>query len=81
VQRVELRLKAEAFDLARTLGGKLICPIGRALRKGILVRPSKCQRCNKRRKVHAHHDDYTKPLDVNWLCSRCHGRLHSEVEG
>lgn len=27
--------------------------------------------------VHAHHADYDKPLDVNWLCCSCHARVHS----
>jgi hypothetical protein len=35
-------------------------------------------------KVHAHHKDYSKPLDVVWLCAKCHHRLHAafpELEG
>ena len=28
-------------------------------------------------KVHGHHRDYSKPLDVVWLCPRCHHRLHA----
>jgi ribosomal protein S27AE len=34
--------------------------------------------------VHAHHKDYSKPLDVIWLCPKCHHRLHAmfpEIEG
>ena len=34
--------------------------------------------------VHAHHRDYAKPLDVIWLCPKCHHRLHAyfpETEG
>lgn len=34
--------------------------------------------------VHAHHKDYSKPLDVVWLCAKCHHRLHAafpELEG
>lgn len=27
--------------------------------------------------VHGHHRDYSKPLDVVWLCPRCHHRLHA----
>jgi hypothetical protein len=28
-------------------------------------------------KVEAHHNDYTKPLDIIWLCSECHQWLHA----
>lgn len=34
--------------------------------------------------VHAHHRDYSRPLDVIWLCPKCHHRLHAafpEIEG
>lgn len=36
------------------------------------------------KKVHAHHRDYSRPLDVIWLCPKCHHRLHAafpETEG
>lgn len=35
-------------------------------------------------KVHAHHRDYSRPLEVIWLCPKCHHRLHAafpETEG
>lgn len=51
-----------------------------ALSKGILVRPEQCQRCGEtpkptrdgRAAIQAHHHDYDKPLDVEWICARCH---------
>jgi hypothetical protein len=48
--------------------------VGNALRDGRLVR-GLCERaaeggCGKR--IEAHHDDYSKPLKVRWLCSVHH---------
>jgi ribosomal protein S27AE len=25
----------------------------------------------------AHHHDYEKPLDITWVCAKCHRRLHA----
>lgn len=46
-----------------------------AIDKGILVRQP-CQVCGEQ-KVQAHHDDYSKPLDVQWLCVTHHAALHA----
>ena len=47
--------------------------VARALRKGTLVRQP-C-RCGNPRSE-AHHPDYSKPLEVEWLCRRCHAEDH-----
>ncbi len=44
-----------------------------AVRKGEIVRPSVCPKCLRKTKVTAHHDDYSKPYDVEWMCYECHG--------
>lgn len=47
--------------------------VQRALARKVLVRPSVCAKCDKRRRhIESHHRDYSKPLDVEWLCRRCH---------
>ena len=45
-----------------------------AIRRGDLIKQN-CEGCGEN-KVEAHHDDYTKPLDVRWLCRRCHRDEH-----
>lgn len=49
-----------------------------ALRNGTLVRLS-CERCGDVRSQ-AHHDDYSKPLEVMWLCQLHHRERHRELE-
>jgi hypothetical protein len=45
-----------------------------AITAGRLVRQP-CMSCGAV-KVQAHHHDYTKPLEVEWLCTTCHGKKH-----
>ena len=47
-----------------------------AIRCGKLIRPDTCSECGKKSKPEAHHDDYSKPLEVRWLCRSCHCRFH-----
>lgn len=49
--------------------------VGNALQSGRLVRPTACTRCQRVCKLDGHHEDYTKPLEVVWVCRRCHYRL------
>jgi hypothetical protein len=49
-----------------------------AIANGTLT-PKPCERCGFGLGVHAHHEDYSKPLDVNWLCQTCHGHRHREI--
>ncbi len=46
-----------------------------ALLSGKLKRGT-CEKC-KSGDVEAHHFDYTKPLEVTWLCKRHHARTHA----
>jgi len=51
--------------------------VARAIRSGRLVRPAECPGCGEAKPVHAHHEDYQRPLDVTWLCPRCHRHHHA----
>lgn len=52
--------------------------VGNAIRDGRLVRQP-CERCGGDENIHAHHEDYSKPLDVTWLCNPCHAQRHREI--
>ncbi len=52
--------------------------VGRFLKSGHLVRPNCCSKCGfVTKRISAHHDDYLLPLDIRWLCDRCHRIWHS----
>lgn len=51
--------------------------VRKAIESGRLVKQP-CEKCDEL-EVEAHHDDYEKPLDVNWLCVPCHGARHVEM--
>ena len=50
-----------------------------ALEDGTLIKQP-CEVCGEK-KVHGHHDDYSKPLEVKWLCDKHHKALHKELKG
>lgn len=46
------------------------------VKRGNIIKPSKCSICASDKWIEAHHADYTKPLDVVWLCKKCHVSIH-----
>ena len=58
--------------------------VSRAIKTGALKRPKRCSKCRSKAerngvsRLHGHHDDYSKPLEVRWLCHGCHADFHRE---
>lgn len=54
-----------------------------AVKSGAIARPDTCERCGAkpqaRREIQAHHADYSKPLEVSWLCRDCHQKHHKTL--
>jgi hypothetical protein len=58
---------------------KAVTAVGNALRDGKLVRgPCESAGHDCAGAIHAHHDDYSKPLEVRWLCRRHHELHHRQ---
>ena len=62
--------------------------VAKAIQKGTLVRPDRCPRCgepeqrfrNGRTNIEGHHHDYSKPLEVEWVCRTCHNAEQKEYD-
>jgi hypothetical protein len=53
--------------------------LARALLKGKVKRANNCEHCGIEDNIQGHHYDYNKPLDVIWLCSKCHANEHIRI--
>lgn len=42
------------------------------------IQKSPCSSCGSTSNVEAHHHDYSKPLEVDWLCRKHHKEKHNE---
>jgi rubrerythrin len=46
------------------------------IESGKIKKPKQCSACGNTGAIRGHHPDYSKPLEVVWLCHKCHCRLH-----
>ena len=52
--------------------------VANAIKRGAMFRPTTCQKCGNTAALDAHHEDYSAPLDVKWLCRSCHFNAHEK---
>lgn len=69
-----LRNRADQWRRDNPHRYKALTAVGNALRDGKLKKEN-CIFCNSKCNLQAHHKDFSKPLDVIWLCTKCHHRL------
>lgn len=53
--------------------------VRRAWVAGRIPGPVKCAHCGVKDDLCGHHPDYSKPLEVIWLCRRCHINEHRRI--
>jgi len=53
-----------------------------SIRNQVTARRIKKEPCEKCGNIdsEAHHEDYSKALEVNWLCKECHKKLHAKIK-
>jgi len=50
------------------------------VKRGKIAKPSGCSKCGSGLKIEAHHNDYSKPREVVWICRVCHLQSHKKQE-
>lgn len=51
--------------------------LNKAIVKGLITKGENCKCCGfSSSNLHGHHYDYSKPLEVIWLCNDCHEEIH-----
>ena len=56
---------------------KAMAQLAYAIKRGDIIR-CPCEVCGETRSQ-AHHHDYSKPLEVKWLCAKHHRQLHAGI--
>lgn len=39
-------------------------------------KPKCCEMCERETRLSRHHEDYSKPNEVVWVCGSCHRKIH-----
>ena len=73
----EYMRKRYASDPLHRLKHKARVAAYKAIRIGKVTRQP-CESCGSE-SAQMHHDDYSRPLDIKWLCRRCHERQHGSA--
>lgn len=50
--------------------------VSKRLKRGVSLFRGPCTVCGSTEDIHAHHEDYSKPLEIIWLCGKHHRELH-----
>lgn len=74
-RRAHTAIVSKKWRIENPEGYKAHTALGNAIRDKKIIRMP-CEICGNKRS-HAHHEDYSKPLEVRWLCALHHHRFHA----
>jgi hypothetical protein len=75
-RKAATRARAERWAEKNPLAKKAHIAVNNAARDGRLQK-SPCALCGSEKNIQGHHKNYDRPLDVIWLCTTCHHRIHA----
>ena len=78
-QKHKNRIDKRMAKRRQTIRGIAKIILATAVKRHKVIKPLNCEDCGhcvEKSKLHRHHEDYSKPLEVRWLCPICHGKRH-----
>ena len=79
VRRKNVMMRAKAYKKTNPEKALAHRTLNNAIRDQKVKKPTTCQDCGTGGMIHAHHHDYSKPLDVMFLCPVCHSVEHQRM--
>lgn len=64
IEKIKIKARKKIFKMAK---------------KGRIKR-GECEVCGEKERIHAHHPDYQKPLEIKWLCAKHHKEEHRKMK-
>lgn len=71
-------IRADKYKKQYPFKRKAHAQISNALRYGFITKPNICSVCGVEKRIYGHHEDYSKPLEVVWVCQPCHYQIHAK---
>ncbi len=78
-RKANIQRVSDAWAVRNPQAHKAQTALHNAVRDGKIKREP-CIFCGTEERIHGHHCDYSKPLEVTWLCAKCHHRYHALVK-
>lgn len=75
----QFKERKRRYQAANPIKVKARKAVENAVARGKLTRPDHCTICLVPGRPHAHHPDYSRPLDVIWCCLSCHRAIHKAL--
>ena len=74
--KASMAISRKKYIIANPEKHKAHIILNNAIASGKIARKP-CEKCGET-KTEGHHEDYSKPLEVIWLCRKCHCNHHKE---
>ena len=71
-EKFNIRRRFLNYENSNNISRPTICPVCKKEPKYIGIK-------NIKRLMQAHHDDYSKPFEVKYMCFKCHSDLHKTL--